>query len=120
MLLVQKRRADGYQRDADGPDQLVQAAHHLALDHLVAVGLGFGSQFGGVAFGTHFGQPRHAVPGGQKAAGTQPVPGIFGDGTCFTGQQTFVGLGGAVQYHGIGGNLLARAELHHIVLHQFV
>ena len=120
MLLVQQRRADGHQRNADGSDQLVQAAHHLAFYHPVAVGLSFGGQLGGVAFSSHAGQPRHAVPGGQKAAGAQLVPGRFGDGLCLAGQQAFVGLGGAVQHHGVGGDLLTRAELDHIILHKLV
>ena len=120
MLLVQERRAYGDQHNADGTDQLIQRAHHLALGDLVSVRLCRRCQPIGVAVGTHAGQTRHTAPRHQITAGAQRIPRRLGDGVGFTGQQRFICLRGAGKHHRVRHDLIPSAKLHHVILDQFL
>ena len=120
VLLPNQHRANRNQRHTDEFYQLIQAAHHLAAGHLVAVGLRLGGQLAGIALGSHVGQPRRAAPRHQEAARAQLCAALLRHRPCFAGDERFIGLRAAVHHHGIRHNLVARAKLHHIILDQII
>ena len=110
--------ADGDHEHAREPHDAVQRVHDLGVDLLDVLGLGV--DLGHVVLGAHVLNAGEDQAGVEEAARHEMVARLLADEVALASEEALVHARLARDHHGVGGDLVAAAELHEVVLHDLL